>query len=540
MEKTKFQNNSADFYEKIENAFKTENFFNKFFYKNTFIIILSIFLFFIIISFWSNALAIIISILGLIALVAVYHLLKFIKISYNLFDFLIFFVFTSFIISYLLFINTKPYYIFLIILVPIVFYSSLSKINSTIYTFLFFIIFVAFYYFTKFFAKNQDNQIIAISSIFYFLLTILLIYLKKTILNYFHFLNKFIEKEQINLNVNIHIIEFALHQLRTAMNNLVVYQEFNNSTTNTIELEKYKKQTMEIMQSTLILIENIMRKNQIQNNKVMNSFFLSKFASYFELMYPNLFFKNIKESEFVFKNAEKEKNFYKIIIILIEIINNVSKNRKSRIDAQIDEKDDFLILSFIIQNINIEDFYVEENKLFFELLKEHLLNIVASYSIKSDNLNNVVLEVVFEKNMIKEKEYEINISSIDIEQKKSMKLLIADDDEINQKILLIGFQKYFEQIDVVQNGAEVLQKLSQKNYDLLLIDLQMPNINGLEAIEKIRELEKSTNNHLIAIGISANTLAYSKDDLKKLGFDDFFVKPFKIKDIYNSFLTLKN
>lgn len=539
MEKTNFQNNSTDFYEKIENAFKTENFFNKFFYKNTFILGLSIFSFFIIISFWCNYQAVLISIVGLIALVAVYHLLKFIKISQSLFDFLIFLVFTAFIITYLL-INSKPYYIFLILIVPILFYSSLSNIYSTIYSILFILIFESFYFFTNFFENNQETQIIVISTIIYFLLMFFLMYLKKTILNYFSFLNSFIEKEQINLNVNIHIIEFALHQLRTAMNNLVVYQEFNNTSSSIIELERYKKQTMEIMQSTLTLIENIMRKNQIQNNKVMNSAFLSKFASYFELMYPNLFFKNIKEFEFVFKNAEKEKNFYKIIIILIEIIKNVSKNKKSRIDAQIFEKQEYLILSFNIQNIVKEDFYVEENKLYFELLKEYLLNIVASYSIKNDNLNNVVFEVVFEKNMIKEKDSEINIYAQEIEDKEGMKLLIADDDEINQKILLIGFQKYFEQIDVVQNGAEVLQILSQKNYDLLLMDLQMPNINGLEAIKKIRELEKSSNNHLIAIGISANTLAYSKDELKNFGFDDFFVKPFKIKDIYNSFLTLKN
>lgn len=121
---------------------------------------------------------------------------------------------------------------------------------------------------------------------------------------------------------------------------------------------------------------------------------------------------------------------------------------------------------------------------------------------------------------------------------KTLNILLAEDDEINQKIYLLGFEKYFKTIEVAENGEEVISKFEKTKYDAIVMDIQMPKINGIEATQKIRLIEQNSNIHTAIIAITANSLIYNKNDILKFGFDDYFIKPFKMKEIFYKIIEL--
>ena len=68
----------------------------------------------------------------------------------------------------------------------------------------------------------------------------------------------------------------------------------------------------------------------------------------------------------------------------------------------------------------------------------------------------------------------------------------------------------------------------------------MPKMNGIEAITEIRQLEQKKNYHTSIIAITAHSLIYNESDILKFGFDAYFIKPFKMKDIYNKTIEIIN
>jgi len=106
---------------------------------------------------------------------------------------------------------------------------------------------------------------------------------------------------------------------------------------------------------------------------------------------------------------------------------------------------------------------------------------------------------------------------------------LVEDNLINQKIVLLSLKNIIGNIDVALNGKEALDKFGCAKYDLILMDIQMPVMDGITATKKIREIEQSSLSHTPIIAITANALSGDKEICLAAGMNDYISKPFQIE-----------
>ncbi len=123
---------------------------------------------------------------------------------------------------------------------------------------------------------------------------------------------------------------------------------------------------------------------------------------------------------------------------------------------------------------------------------------------------------------------------------KNTTLLLVEDNAINQKIVLLSLNSQVKQIDVANNGKEALDMFGTKKYDLILMDIQMPVMDGITATKKIREIESTSEMRVPIIAITANALAGDRDNCLAAGVDDYISKPFHVDDVIKKILLLIN
>ncbi|MBC8136275.1 MAG: response regulator [Fibrella sp.] len=115
-------------------------------------------------------------------------------------------------------------------------------------------------------------------------------------------------------------------------------------------------------------------------------------------------------------------------------------------------------------------------------------------------------------------------------------ILIAEDNSVNQKVARLQIERLGYQADIVENGLEALAALNRMRYDVILMDCQMPKMDGLEATVAIRITEKSNNSrHIPIIALTANALAGEDTVCLESGMDDYMSKPLK-SDILRAML----
>lgn len=107
-----------------------------------------------------------------------------------------------------------------------------------------------------------------------------------------------------------------------------------------------------------------------------------------------------------------------------------------------------------------------------------------------------------------------------------LKILLVEDNELNLQLMRMMFEQLGFQFDVAKNGLEALEMVDAKSYDVVLMDVQMPLMNGLEATKKIRENPKNKN--LVIIGLSANVFEDDQLRARAAGMDDYITKPIRL------------
>ena len=121
------------------------------------------------------------------------------------------------------------------------------------------------------------------------------------------------------------------------------------------------------------------------------------------------------------------------------------------------------------------------------------------------------------------------------EQKKRVRILVAEDNTINQKIALRLLEKKLGyHVDVVTNGREALESLKKIDYDLVLMDCQMPEMDGYETTHAIRDESSSVRNHGIPIiAMTASAMKGDREKCLEAGMDDYVSKPINVQEFTN-------
>ena len=109
---------------------------------------------------------------------------------------------------------------------------------------------------------------------------------------------------------------------------------------------------------------------------------------------------------------------------------------------------------------------------------------------------------------------------------EGMKVLVAEDNPINQTLVEILLSDLGHDVTLVSDGREAVQKVKAESWDLVLMDVQMPELDGLEATEQIRKWEASTSRQRVPIiALTAQALQGDRERCLQMGMDGYLSKP---------------
>jgi CheY-like chemotaxis protein len=114
---------------------------------------------------------------------------------------------------------------------------------------------------------------------------------------------------------------------------------------------------------------------------------------------------------------------------------------------------------------------------------------------------------------------------------KSLRVLLAEDNRVNQKIAIRLLEKRGHHAVLAVNGKEALEALAQGSFDLVLMDVHMPDMDGLEATIAIREKEKSTGLHQPVVAMTALAMKGDRERCLAAGMDGYLSKPIDLKQL---------
>ncbi|HLC16619.1 MAG TPA: response regulator [Thermodesulfovibrionia bacterium] len=112
--------------------------------------------------------------------------------------------------------------------------------------------------------------------------------------------------------------------------------------------------------------------------------------------------------------------------------------------------------------------------------------------------------------------------------KKNLHILLAEDNTVNQKLIVRILERWGHTVAIAKNGLEVISAVEKEQFDLILMDVQMPDMDGIQAAWIIRESEKATGLHIPIIAITAHSMKNDHEFYSKTGMDGFVNKPIQL------------
>lgn len=114
-----------------------------------------------------------------------------------------------------------------------------------------------------------------------------------------------------------------------------------------------------------------------------------------------------------------------------------------------------------------------------------------------------------------------------------MKILLIEDNLLNQKVVIFNLKKLNYDITPVTNGKDALKNIENSTFDLILMDLMLPEMNGFEITIEIRKFEQKNNveNPVPIIALTANTYDNDREKCFEVGMNDYLSKPFTAEQL---------
>ncbi len=117
------------------------------------------------------------------------------------------------------------------------------------------------------------------------------------------------------------------------------------------------------------------------------------------------------------------------------------------------------------------------------------------------------------------------------EGSSALRILVAEDNTVNQKLTVQLLEKRGHKVELAETGKEAVDAFKQRSFDLVLMDVQMPEMNGFEATRRIRTQEKKTGGHVPIIALTARATEEDRDMCLESGMDDYLSKPVELEEL---------
>lgn len=159
-----------------------------------------------------------------------------------------------------------------------------------------------------------------------------------------------------------------------------------------------------------------------------------------------------------------------------------------------------------------------------------LFAAILNKPVKYEYIRRTLLNVLSAGNVVRRSDNAVKEEPDSYGRSNIINILVAEDNDINQKLVRRSLEKLGLLSDIVFNGLEVMQAIEQKHYDLIFMDVQMPEMDGYEATRLVTERYGSGDKPVI-IAMTANALSGDREKALEEGMDDYISKPFKITDL---------
>ncbi len=149
---------------------------------------------------------------------------------------------------------------------------------------------------------------------------------------------------------------------------------------------------------------------------------------------------------------------------------------------------------------------------------------------KQSELYNAVVSSLNAVSTSREK-VELNPTPKTSSLRRQLNVLLAEDNAVNQRLAVGILQKLGHQVTIANNGKKALTLLEKNVFDLVLMDVQMPEMDGLEATRELRKRESSSNEHITVVAMTAHAMKGDRENCLSAGMDDYLCKPIRLKDM---------
>jgi CheY-like chemotaxis protein len=373
--------------------------------------------------------------------------------------------------------------------------------------------------------------------------------------NFIH-LDKKLEQANLETRSRDEFIAKLSHQLRTSLNNITLVS-------NLVSQSKLNDQQRDLIDTILASTNNLVEAiNNIVKVSNVDIYSVQHAKIPFDLPAA---IKNILQlfPEPEYKNLQLETSFdptltnqvlgdpIRIKQLFLNLVENILKQYKKNLATEINiqvinkrENDTHLHLQFIIRacqkllspvagtELNNSPFLLDNMNLSIPTRLVELLGGDMKTET-SDSYSTFSFNLEFEKSELDLKKHRSGSRLDELKTSKKVDLneasiLLVEDNVINQKIVVLSLEKLLRNIDIANNGKEALDKFGLSNYDLILMDIQMPVMDGFLATKKIREIEVSTGSFTPIIAITANAMSGDREACLAAGMDDYISKPFQV------------
>lgn len=362
---------------------------------------------------------------------------------------------------------------------------------------------------------------------------------------------------KVALEVKGNFLANMSHEIRTPLNAVLGFLHILKSNKDPSKSAKFIDTIEKASKSLLQIIEDILDFSKIESGKISieKIYFnpVEEFKIVTDLFSENCSSKNINLNVIISKNIPDsiESDPLRIKQVLSNLISNSIKFTEANksIFVNISYENEMLSVSVKDEGIGIaknkfehifEAFQQEDSSTTRKFggtglglaISRQLINLLGGQlNVKSEV--GIGSEFYF---TIPAKAGEKIIKEVNITNDyifNDLKILIAEDNNLNQELISIILDGKNIKYEIVNDGMEAIEKYKNNKYDLILMDENMPNMNGMEATQNILIYEKENNmKHTPIIAFTANAMSGDKEKFLNFGMDDYLSKPVNIKKLY--------